>query len=203
VSAEGGSDDPDAGRREEEPGWAAPTLPPREPAPASGDTAPIGAAAPPRDAWAQPPPPRGWSPSVPGDAPRRRRWWLVVLGLATSVTIVSFVAGTILFIDRTLPPLDAANDFIHDVIDQHQRAATSALCSADRERADRVISDVADTFSESGAKVTVNPFSVDRTDGRATVEYTVAANGSADHTYKLPLRLEHRDWKVCPSAPLG
>src|SRR5207244_727154 len=143
-------------------------------------------------------PPEAWQ--VPaGAATPRRRGWLVVLSAVLGVTLAAAVAGTALFVDRSLPPFDAANDFVNDILDGHEHSAARRLCSIDRADAQRAIDDVKQTFGPRRAKISVNPFGVDRSGDRATVEYTVDASGSRfDHTYKLAVRVERGDWKVCP-----
>lgn len=201
-SASGGDE-----RGEGDAGWAAPDLPPR--APASGPTAagsppvappptPLPAAPPPMSPPPSTPPPP-WTATGPPAVARSRKTWIVVLVTAFAVIFVAVVAGTILFVDRTLPPLNAANDFLNDIIDGHQQAAQARLCAADRDGAEGAIANVVQTFGTRRAKVSINPLTIDRSGDHATVEYTVDANGKAfDHTFHIEMREENGEWKACP-----
>ena len=118
---------PDDPRDSDDPGWAAPHLPPRDPttdAPAPGAPAAPPAASPaaappppppPSAAWAQPVP--AGAAGAPTGATRRRRPWLVVLISVLAVILVSVVIGTVFFVQHTLPPFNAANDFVNDLAD--------------------------------------------------------------------------------------
>ena len=208
-------------RPEDEPGWAAPHRPPREPsgeAPAPGASPPApspaapppapptGAppappAAPPSAAWAQPGPLPGAAGA--GRPPRRRRAWLFVLIGALVAIFAATGVGTALFVSNTLPPYDAANDFVNDLADGRPTAAAARLCRADRAHSDRALSTVTRHFPGND-RISVNPFSVDRDAERATVEYTVSERGGgASHTYELPLVEERGDWRPCPIGDSG
>ena len=178
---------PSGGRSEDQPGWAAPSLPPTEPI-----TAPLS----PPGMPAAPSP--GWAPAAP--QPRSRRW-VVVLVAVLALTVAAAVAGTVLFVDRTLPPYNAAHDFITDVIHDRTSSATARLCASDRENAQRAIESVRNTFGLGVTTITVNVLSVDRTDDRATVDYDVSTP-NAPTTYHLEMRKEGGSWKACPGVGL-
>jgi hypothetical protein len=120
-----------------------------------------------------------------------------------AVFLVSVVLGTVFFVSSTLPPYDAANDFMNDLADQRYRAAASQLCAADRSDSDRAISVVTRHFPGND-RVSVNPLGVDRDGDRATVDYTVSRDNGSDSvdTYELTLREEGGDWKPCPGDSL-
>jgi hypothetical protein len=204
-------------------GWAAPdhTAPNAASGPASGPaaSAPRGPSpTAPIDPPGSPPPgspPPGMAPppgvpAAPGVGPlpapttparRRGRGWVVVLVVALTVIAVALIAGTVLFIDRTVPPYDAARDFLHDVI--RGRPVSGQLCADDRKNAEGAVARVDDTFNSSssfgGAKISVNSLGVDRSDDTATVKYAVDPSVGSTHTFKLPMREEGGDWKACPS----
>ena len=192
------------GRSEDDPGWAAPTLPPR--APATGTPPPRVPVPPAPQPTASPPPSAptsAWTPPLPGVAGApptgRGRAWLVVLFAVLAVTVVAAVAGTVLFIDRTLPPYQGAQDFLDDIVHGRRSAAAQRLCSIDREDPQGAIDTIEQTFGSGNAKIAVNALTVDRTENRAIVEYTVDRSGTShDRTFKLKMRLESADWKACP-----
>ena len=191
------------------PGWAAPTpvAPPGSGAPVPGAPAP---AAPPTPASAQAPSAAAWAvPPTPatamsgGAAPRKRRGWIVVLVLALVAIVTIGVAGTVLFVTRTLPPYQGAYDFLDDVNAGREQAAINGLCAADRDDPRGAFGALARRIN-SGDTVTVNFLSVDRDGDRATVEYVVDPPGtsSVGRTYDLLVRQEGGDWKACPGQSL-
>jgi hypothetical protein len=113
---------------------------------------------------------------------------------------IAFGIGTALFVSNTLPPYDAAHDFVNDLADGRLSAAADQLCRVDQENPQRAISIVTRHFPGND-RISVNPFGVDRDDDRATVDYTVTptADKGAGATFKLTLRKENGDWKPCPS----
>ncbi len=151
------------------------------------------------------PPPPGYptvaGPGIAGPTGAKpRRAWIVVLGLALGTIVLIGVAGTALFVTRTLPPLSAASGFLNDVADANAAAATGRLCAADREDPRAALQVVTDHFTLRSGTITENPLSVDRDGDRATVEYTIKSG--TDRTYQLPLRREHGTWKACPGDEL-
>jgi hypothetical protein len=120
-----------------------------------------------------------------------------------AVFLGSVILGTVLFVSSTLPPYDAANDFVNDLADGRYRAAASQLCAADQGDSDRAISVVTRHFPGND-RVSVNPLGVDRDGDRATVDYTVSRERGSDSidTYELALREEDGDWKPCPGDSL-
>ena len=188
----------------EDPGWAAP---PSAPPPGAAPPPPPPGApeATPSAAWAQPPapgPPPGTAPP-PGTPPRRRRGWLITLIAVMAVFLVSVIAGTALFVSNTLPPYDAANDFLNDLADGRLTAAANQLCSSDQDTPDRALTLVTQHFV-GRERISVNPFGVDRYGDRATVDYTVSEERGSDSidTFALPLREENGDWRPCPGDSL-
>jgi hypothetical protein len=131
--------------------------------------------------------------------PRRGgKAWLFVLIALLGVTVITFVLGTVLFVDRTLPPYDGAHDFLSDVTHLRDSAATARLCAADRENGEGAISKIRSTFGQRG-RILVNPLQVDRAGDHALVKYSVDLAGT-DRTpsYDLPMRKEGGDWLACP-----
>jgi len=202
--APGGEEDET--RDEGEAGWAAPGLPPREP---SGGDEPTAPSAPPPVPPAPPAPSDAWQAPAPGTTPppapgpvepgrTPRRIWLFALIALVGVVAVAAIAGTVIFIDRTVPPYDAADTFLTDLADHHTEAARSQLCAADREHAEAAVSEVTQHFF-GGRTVFANPLGVDRDGDRATVEYSIDVRGT-DHsrTYDLPMREERGTWRPCP-----
>lgn len=200
-----------AGADEAQPGWAAPGQAPREPAaptpPAPGEQTQTQAPPPGQTAsaaWQAVPTAPGPGSGAPAQGvPRRgRKRWLVVLIALLGLTVLMVILGSILFVDRTLPPYHGAHDFLSDVIHGRGNAARARLCSADRENAERALNAVSSTFQ--GGKILVNPFDVDRTDDHALVSYSVDLPGtSRSPSYDLPMRKEGGRWLACPLSGEG
>jgi hypothetical protein len=120
------------------------------------------------------------------------------VGVLTAILLAAGV-GTALFVSDTLPPYNAANDFVNDLADGRLSTAAGRLCSADRSDAARALSSVTRHFPGND-RISVNPFSVDRDGDHATVEYTVSPRGGGDNsTFELALIDEGGDWKPCPN----
>jgi hypothetical protein len=125
----------------------------------------------------------------------------VVLIAVLAFVVVAGGLGTVFFVSSTLPPYDAANDFVHDLADGRLRAAADQLCRADRGDTARALSVVTRHFPGND-RISVNPFGVDRDGSRATVEFTVTPAHGAGDTFELPLREERGDWRPCPGDSL-
>ena len=153
---------------------------------------------------APPAPGESWaSPLPPGtDTPRKRRGWIVAL-VFTLATIAAFgIAGTVLFVTRTLPPYQGAYDFLDDVTAGHEQAALDRLCAEDRDNPEAAFSELGHRLG-FGATLTVNFLGVDRDGEHATVEYQIDAPGTGvGKSYDLPMRKEGGDWLACPGASL-
>jgi hypothetical protein len=177
---------------EDQPGWAAPDGTAREPDDAAEPDAPS-----PETAIPAPPPPElAYEP-----APlRRSKVWLYVLLAICGVTLSAVIAGTILFVDRTAPPYDAARDFFGDLVHNRRAEAAARLCERDRPNAEAILARlVRQFFGEDG--LVVNALSVDRDGARATVEYAIDTNpgdGVDNVTHELLVVEEDGDWRVCP-----
>jgi uncharacterized membrane protein len=206
---------------EGQPGWAAPGLPAREPAggdvpppeapppdaPPPDATAPAPAAPPPSAAWQAPPaPPAPPAPGAPGPpaSVRRSRAWLWILAVVLGVTVVAGAAGTVLFVDRSLPPFDAASDWVQAMEHDHFNEAYDMLCSADKQLDDAEgFRSAFRSLFDSSRNATTSALTVDRDGDRATVEFTVNGSGTGDdRTFELPLREEGGDWHACPGDSL-
>jgi hypothetical protein len=197
-------------------GWGAPHLPPKEPAgePTGGDApapdAPGDVAASAAAPGEPPAPPPASAPAPVGAPPpppvtstgRKRRGWLIVLLVVMGVIVLSFGVGTAFFVSNTLPPYQAADDFISDLADARFEAAADQLCRADRDDADEAISIVTRRFVGQDEYV-VNPLSVDRDGNTATVEVSLSVDDSDESdTFELPLREEGGEWRPCPGLGL-
>jgi hypothetical protein len=191
-------------RSDDQPGWAAPGSAPGEPGPWDTPAVAPPGAPPPPAGWGQQTAPGAAVPAVPppqaaAGAPRRRRGkgWLVALLVTLGAIVAIAIAGTVLFVTRTLPPYRGADDVLSAVRRGDDNAARNRLCSADRvdESAIRVIRD---TMNDSKS-VTVNAFGVDRSGSTARVEFTVTYNGGKrSRSYHLPMVEENGSWKACP-----
>ena len=148
---------------------------------------------------ASPPAPedQGFAPPAPK---RRRRTWIVVLVSVMAAIFAIAAVGTALFVSRTLPPYSAADDFMGDLVDGRFDAAADRLCRSDRDRAEEVLLPITVRFV-GGEHLSVNPFTVDRDDDRATVEYAIRERRSGkDRIYALRVLEENGDWRPCPGA---
>jgi hypothetical protein len=140
-------------------------------------------------------------PAVPAgrdvdQLPRRRRWVAVLVGVLIVIAVIAGV-GTYFFVDRTLPPLRAVYDFANDLEDGHYAAAYRRLCRVDQLRNDTTAfrSSVLALLGPH-PDLTVNPFSVDRTDNRATVDIGVSSRGR-DQTITVSVAERGGDWHPC------
>jgi hypothetical protein len=186
-------------RGEDQPGWAAPAVPPREPSP--WDTL---AVPPPSTGGTQPTVPAGAAPAVPppqdaAGAPRAKRGkgWLVVLLVALGGILAMAIAGTVLFATRTVPPYNGADDFLSAVKRGDDTAAQNDLCSADTGDSQHAIQIVRDTMSGASG-VSANAFGVDRSDDTARVDFSVTSGSTTSQSYVLPMVKEGGSWKACP-----
>ena len=181
------SDEPPA---EDQAGWAAPAPTPRPtpapaPAPAPGAVASLLGA---MTAGTRP--------------PRKRRGWIVALVAALGAIVALSIAGTVLFVDRTLPPYQGAYDFLSDVTAGRENAATAGLCKADRSNPEAALGVLGRQIAV-GSTVHVNFLDVSRDGDRADVDFLVEPRGSTTSTtFELPMREEDGDWKACPGASL-
>jgi hypothetical protein len=182
------------GRSEDQPGWAAPDVTPTEPGPWSAPPA------------GPPPAPTGWDqPAVPppptaAGAPRRKRGkgWLVALLVVLGSIVAMTVAGTVLFITRTLPPYTAAHAFLEDVAHHRDASAARRLCGTDSSP-DTTIQGVRADLGNNINTISVNPFGVDRSGDTATVDVSVSYyGGRSTRSFSVPVVDEHGHWKACP-----
>ncbi len=148
------------------------------------------------------PPPPATAP-VPTGPPRRRRRWLPVFLVIIGLVVVLWIVGGVLFATRTLPPYQAADDFLDDVRSGRVTAAAAQLCDADSDDPDAAIETITRNFPGNDT-IGVNPFGVDRDGDVATVDYTLSNEDTPDNdddrkTYELRVVLEDGDWKPCPN----
>jgi hypothetical protein len=177
-------DEPDPSQ----PGWAAPTPPPPPPPP--GESPPPAAPAPP-PGWGAPPPPG----AVTGRPRRRRRWPWVLGGVLGAIAILA-ISGTVLFVQKVKPPIDATNDFLDEVEDGNLDAAIDMLCAEDQGNIDE--DDLFLGALATSDDLEVNWFGVDVDGDRATVDLT-SDEFDDDTVFELPLRKEDGDWRPCLS----
>ncbi|MGH8986194.1 MAG: hypothetical protein ACRDY6_20310, partial [Acidimicrobiia bacterium] len=126
---------------------------------------------------------------------RRRRRWPWVLGALLSTIVILGVSGTVLFVQKIKPPIDAANAFLGDVDDGDFAAAFDQVCARDQDLLDE--EDVGGVYSFFD-DFEINPFDVDIDGDRATVGFD--ADGlDSDEKLELPLRKEDGEWRPCLS----
>ena len=131
---------------------------------------------------------------------RRSKAWLITLLSVLGIALIAAIVGTVLFVDRTVPPYDAAKDFLQDLVHNRRAEAASQLCERDRANADAVLERVVRTFFGKDGLV-VNAFGVDRDGSTATVDYDVDTDPDDDVdniTHELRLVEEDGEWRPCP-----
>jgi hypothetical protein len=194
-------------------GWAAPGAASGEPEPATWGTptVPPAGAPPPPTGWGSPTdwgPPTASEPGMPAvpppqaapGAPRRRRGkgWLVTLVVVLATILAVTIAGTVLFVTRTLPPYNGASDFLADVAHHRDSAAAGRLCSLDNSGVD-AIQRIRDRLGGSISTITPNPFGVDRSGSTAKVDFSVSYNnGTNTRSFSILVVDENGTWKPCP-----
>ncbi len=86
---------------------------------------------PPSAPWtAPPPPPPSWAPRPP--KPHRRRVWIYLLVGSVVVILGGAVASGTIWINKVKPPIDAANDYLHDISNGDYQAAFDQLCAQEK-----------------------------------------------------------------------
>lgn len=174
----------------DQPGWAAPTPAPPSPAPSPPPAPPAGFPAPP--AYGTPFGSGGTTTTT-----RRRRRWPWVLGALLAAIVVLGVTGTVLFVQKIKPPIDAANTFLGDLEDRDFERAFDQMCSRDQD-----VFDADDLGALFGVgfldDYEINPFDVDVDGDRARVSFDAEGTGDDDY-FELPLRKEDGDWRPCLS----
>jgi hypothetical protein len=140
--------------------------------------------------------PEAHSTIAPPSAPRKR--WIVVLVAVLVLTVAIAVAGTVLFVTNTWPPLSTAFDFTDDLEDGDVDGAYAQLCDRLRTPGGRDEFDAfADEFLDGLLTVTVNPLGVDRDGDRASVDFTANYRNNRHIDFALALVNERDDWRVC------
>jgi len=165
-----------------------PTPPPTPPPslPAGWGSSPVGP--PPSAAVTHPA-----ESTIPQPPAPRKRWLVVLIGVLVLIAATA-VAGTVLFVTNTLPPLEAAHDFADDVERGDVDGALAQGC-------DRFRGDFGRAFiqflRQDLVGLDVNPLGVDRDGDRASVKITLRRNSSEDRTFRLYLVHEGGDWRPC------
>lgn len=189
-------------RGPDQPGWAAPEP---EPITWGAPTVPPPGAPPPPVGWAQPTAPAAGVPAVPPPqtapgAPRRKRGkgWLVALLVVLGTILAMAIAGTVMFVTRTLPPYNGASNFLTDVAHRRDSAAAGRLCSFDTGGVDS-IQQIRDRLGGHITTMTANPFGVDRSGSTAKVDFTVSYdNGRSSRSFSILIVDDNGTWKACP-----
>ena len=164
----------------------------------------------------QPSVPAGWGSSPVGPPPStavthpatstiahprgpRKRWIVVLVGVLVLVAGIG-VAGTVLFVTNTLPPLEATMDFTNDLEDSRYASAYDQMCDRVQNVID--VDTLARFAGDFSADYVVNPFSVNRNGNHATVDFSVQRIGGREVQYELYLVHEDGDWKPCAEGGL-
>jgi len=148
-----------------------------------------------------PPPSAPVSEVTPSALTRRhppRKRWIVVLVAAMVGILGIAIAGTVLFVTNTLPPLRATWDFTNDIQGGRYSSAFAQVCdrlhSEDRRSE---FENFADLVNDNTDSISVNILSVDRNGNHATVEFTAHKPNERDLKVKLGIVHEDGDWKPC------
>jgi hypothetical protein len=134
---------------------------------------------------------------VPPPSAPRKRWIAVLVGVMVLILGIA-IAGTVLFVTNTWPPLETAFDFTDDLEDGDVGAAYAQLCDDLRTPGSRDDFDAfADRFLDGLLTVSVDPFSVDRNGDRASVDFAASYRNDRHVDLELALVHERGDWRVC------
>jgi hypothetical protein len=176
----------------------APPPPPPPPPPSSPSPSASWGWEPPTSTTGTATTPAGVPPATPGaPAPKARKRWIVVLAVALGLIIAIAIAGTVLFVTVTLPPLSATYDFTNDLHDGNTGAAYAQVCDRLRTPGGRVGFNGFARRIASAESVSVDIFSVDRNGDTATVEFTSKYGTNTSSKTTLKLVHEHGDWRPC------
>ncbi|HUF84637.1 MAG TPA: hypothetical protein VMQ81_08620 [Acidimicrobiia bacterium] len=120
-----------------------------------------------------------------------------MLGAVLGAIVILAISGTVLFIQKIKPPIDAANEFLAAIEADEFDAAFDGLCSADQ---DAFTADELEVLFGLGFldDYSVNPFDVDVDGDRAKVSFNAEGTGDDDY-FEVPVRKEDGDWRVCLS----
>jgi len=133
--------------------------------------------------------------TIAPSTPPRKRWIVVLVGVVVLIIGIA-VAGTVLFVTNTLPPINAASDFTNDLEVGRFESAYARMCD---ELQAVIEPDDLDSLNDNHYRVdyVVNPLSVHRNGNRAHVDITAEGYGAPDLKYTLYLVHEDGDWRVC------
>lgn len=120
-----------------------------------------------------------------------------MLAVALGLVLVTAVAGTVLFVTRTLPPLSATYDFTNDLNDGNTSSAFAQVCDKLRTPGARSGFNSFARGIASADSVDVDILSVDRDGDVATVEFTTHYDNARSRKTKLKLVHEDGDWRPC------
>jgi hypothetical protein len=111
--------------------------------------------------------------------------------------VVLAIGGSVLFVTKVKPPIDATNDFLAAIEADDFDTAHDELCSVDQ---DEFTPESLETLFGLGFldDYSVNPFDVDLDGDRATVSFDADGTGETDY-FEITLRKEDGDWRVCLS----
>ena len=177
--------------------------PPPPPPPSPTPSASWGWEPPSSTAGPAPVPPGGPAAAIGAPAPparKARKRWIVVLAIVLGLILATAVAGTVLFVTVTLPPLSATYDFTNDLHDGNTGTAFAQVCNRLRTPSGRIGFNGFARRVASAESISVDIFSVDRKGDTATVEFTSRYRNDNSSTTTLRLVHEDGDWRPCGTA---
>ena len=125
-----------------------------------------------------------------------------MLGGVLGLIVVLLVVGIVVFVQKILPPVNAANDYLDDLRDQDYEAAFDRLCAAEQnDSSPRTLEGIVETqpVLEDLDEFSVNAFNVDLDGDRAQVEVDLDPDNFSNRSsvFVLELVKEDGDWRPC------
>ena len=118
------------------------------------------------------------------------------------VIVVLLVVGIVVFVQKILPPVNAANDYLDDLRDQDYEAAFERLCEAEQnDSSPRTLEGIVETqpVLEDLDEFDVDAFNVDLDGDRAQVDVDLDPDNFSNRNsvFVLELVKEDGDWRPC------
>jgi hypothetical protein len=127
-------------------------------------------------------------------------WIYLLVGAVVVIVGLAVASGTI-WVQKVKPPVDAANDYLHDISHGNYRSAFAQLCAQERvDGSPRSLADTVDRLVAFGLdNYEVSPFDVHINGSRATVkaDLNTSSGGTAANTVRIHLQKIDGSWRPC------